>query len=174
MRKLEVENSDVMRLAIQDEIQRSEESRYDHRLHGVLLVCSGVSCREVAELFGESRRTVQYWVKRFNKDGFAGLWEGERSGRPASLDEATLEAVGRDLRVQPRSLGYAQNLWDGKLLSHHLAQAYGIELGVRQCQRLFHQLGFRRRKPRPVIAQADPEAQQAYKKTPAPGQTQGY
>ena len=38
-------------------------------------------------------------------------------------------------------------------------------MGVRQCQRIFHQLGFRRRKPRPLIAQADPEAKAAYKKT---------
>ncbi|MBN2288052.1 MAG: winged helix-turn-helix domain-containing protein, partial [Candidatus Glassbacteria bacterium] len=56
---------------------------------------------------------------------------------------------------------------DGKLLSYHLKQQFGISLGVRQCQRLFHQLGFRRRKPRPIIANSDPEAQQRYKKTPA-------
>jgi transposase len=46
-------------------------------------------------------------------------------------------------------------------------------MGVRQCQRLFHQLGFRRRKPRSLIAQADPEAQAAYKKTPKTGPKRG-
>jgi transposase len=46
-------------------------------------------------------------------------------------------------------------------------------MGVRQCQRLFHQLGFRRRKPRSVIAQADPEAKAAYKKTPKTGPKRG-
>jgi transposase len=45
-----------------------------------------------------------------------------------------------------------------------------VNLGVRQCQRLFHQLGFRLRKPRPVIARANPEEQQAFKKTPPAGQ----
>jgi transposase len=39
---------------------------------------------------------------------------------------------------------------------------------VRQCQRLFRQMGFRLRKPRPLIAHADPAAQAAYKKTPSP------
>ena len=34
MRKLEITDADVMRLAIQQEIARSDESRYDHRLHG--------------------------------------------------------------------------------------------------------------------------------------------
>jgi transposase len=57
------------------------------------------------------------------------------------------------------------------LLSHHLFRQYGVRLGVRQCQRLFRQLGFRRRKPRSVIANADPEAQAAYKKTPPMGKT---
>ena len=38
-----------------------------------------------------------------------------------------------------------------------------IELKVRQCQYLFHQLGFRRRKPRSIIDKADREVQEAYK-----------
>lgn len=171
MRRLEISDADIMQVAIQQEIMRSEESRYDHRLHGVLLVCSGMSPYEVAELFGQSPRTIQYWVKRFEQSGFAGLQEGERPGRPATMDPLTLEKVGKDLRRDPLELGYPQSLWDGKLLSHHLAAAYSVHLGERQCQRLFRQLGFRRCKPRPVIAQADPEAQRAYKKTP-PDRTQ--
>ena len=35
---------------------------------------------------------------------------------------------------------------------------------ARQCQRLFRQLDFRLRKPRPVLARADPK--KAFKKTP--------
>ena len=169
MRRLQIQDSEIMKMALQQEIVRSEESRYDHRLHGVLLVCAGKTCYEVAELFGHSPRTVEYWVKRFERSGFAGLEEVERPGRPALLDERTREGIGRDLRRPPRKLGYEQNLWDGKLLSHHLAARYGVQLGVRQCQRLFRQLGFRRRKPRAVIAQADPLAQRAYKKTAPPG-----
>ena len=169
MRKLEINHAEVMRLAIQDEIQRSDESRYDHRLHGILLVAQGFSAYRVAELLEQSPRTVQNWVRRFNEIGFAGLRDVERSGRPARLDEAALEALNQDLRKPPEDFGYSQNLWDGKLLHHHLAQHYDVDLGVRQCQRLFRELGFRLRKPRPLIAQSDPEAQRAYKKTPPPG-----
>ena len=165
MRRLEIADADIMRIAVQQEILRSEESRYDHRLHGVLLCCSGFSCCEVAEVLGQSARTVQYWLRRFAKSGFAGLQEGLRPGRPCALDAAERERIGRDLRASPRSLGYLQTLWDGKLLSHHIQKAFGLHLGVRQCQRLFRQMGFRRRKPRPVIAKANPEAQRAYKKT---------
>jgi transposase len=169
MRRLEISDVEVMRLALQQEIARSDDSRYDHRLHGVLLVSRGLSCYHVAEWLGENPRTIQRWVHNFESHGFAGLQEGERSGRPRRLGEKQLTAVGRDLRRHPRQFGYGQNLWDGKLLAHHLAEVYEVKLGARQCQRIFHQLRFRLRKPRPVIAQADPAAQAEYKKTPSPG-----
>ena len=51
--KLVIADADVMRLAIQQEIARSDESRYDHRLHGLLLVTGGHSCQQVADLFGD-------------------------------------------------------------------------------------------------------------------------
>ena len=34
-------------MSLQQEIQRSAEARYDHRLHGVLLVARGMTCPEV-------------------------------------------------------------------------------------------------------------------------------
>jgi len=164
MRKLTIHNADTIRLSILEEIQRNEDSRYDHRLHGILLVTSGMSCPQAADILGQAPRTIEYWVRRFNAHGFDGLKTKSKPGRPPTLDETTLTKVGNDLRQPPRSLGYSQNLWDGKLLSHHLATAYGVQLGVRQCQRLFKRLGFRLRKPRPVISRADPEAQKAFKK----------
>ena len=169
MKRLGIKDSDIMRIAIQQEIERSEEARYDHRLHGVLMVSSGYSCTDVASLFGHSRRTVQYWVHRFEKKGFAGLEETPRPGRPTSLEASVREKLAKELRQSPRDLEYTQNLWDGKLLSHHLSERYGIDLGVRQCQRLFKKMGFRRRKPRPLIAHGDAELQRAYKKTPSDG-----
>jgi len=167
MLPLQVEDAELMSIAIQQEIRRSEEARYDHRLHGVLLVSQGLNCYEVAQLLGQDSVTVQRWVNRFNQRGFAGLHEGERLGRPSNLSEAQWEALAQDLRRSPRKLGHTQNLWDGKLLAHHLARRYGVHLGVRQCQRIFVQMGFRLRKPRPEIAKGDPQAQARYKKTPS-------
>jgi hypothetical protein len=38
---LTVSDAENVILALQDEIRRSDESRYDHRLHGLLLVAQG-------------------------------------------------------------------------------------------------------------------------------------
>jgi transposase len=172
MRKLQIADAQVMKIALQQEIARSDESRYDHRLHGLLLITSGQSCQQVADLFGEDRRTVQRWVKRLEHSGFAGLHDGARTGRPTSLTDKQWAALERDLRKSPDAFGHAGHLWDGKLLCAHLAQRYKVKLGVRQCQRIFGQMGFRLRKPRPQVAQSDPALVQAFKKTAPFGKTQ--
>ncbi len=174
MRKLEIADPEIMRIAIQQEIVRSDESRYDHRLHGLLLVAGGQSCQQVAETFGENPRTVQRWVKRFEEYGLDGLREGERPGRPATLDAKQWATLGRDMRRTPAEFGYATHLWDGKLLSEHLRRRYGVKLGVRQCQRIFGEMEFRLRKPRPQVAQSDPERVAAFKKTAPAGKARGH
>lgn len=103
MRKLKVQDAEIMKMALQQEIVRTEEARYDHRLHGVLLVCAGKSCYEVADL-GHSPRTIQYWVERFEQSGFAGLEDQERKGRPATIDERIQRKIQEDLRQLPRDL----------------------------------------------------------------------
>jgi hypothetical protein len=91
MRKLEIQDAVVMQLAIREEINRSEEARYDHRLHGLLLVSSGRSCNEVGTLFGEAATTVQRWVAASKSPGLLGC---VRASARAGLDRLTSEAGG--------------------------------------------------------------------------------
>jgi transposase len=177
MQALTITDSETMILALQDEIRRSEESRYDHRLHGVLLVAEGFTCGDVAKMLGDAPRTVEYWVHRFADRGFGGLLEGERSGRPTQLTGPQLEQVSLLLRGSPRAAGVQANLWDGPTLRQWLKSELNVKLSVRSCQRLFRRLEFRLRKPRPEIGPSDPEqreeleqARTTHKKTPAPGQ----
>jgi transposase len=165
MKKLEISNAKEVSIAIRNEITRSEESRYDHRLHGLLLVSEGMSCYDAGNILGEDPRTVERWVKRFNGKGFNALKEGKRSGRPSKLTLQQMSEINSDLRKNPVEFGYDQNLWDGKLLMHHISEKFHVKVGVRSSQMIFHRLEFRRRKPRPVISKGDPEKQEAFKKT---------
>ncbi len=169
MKALTISDTENMIMGIQDEIRRNDASRYDHRLHGVLLVAQGMTCPQVADLLGDSPRTVVNWVQRFETRGLAGLSEGERPGRPSRLDEHQLSRVEAALRDSPSKYGLATEMWDGPTLSEFLRCELDVNLKVRQCQRLFRQLGFRLRKPRPQVAQADPLLQAAHKKTPRTG-----
>src|SRR2546425_12021106 len=114
MRALTIADSANIILGLQDEIRRSEESRYDHRLHGVLLVAQGLTCPDVAKLLGAAPRSVEYWIGSFEKSGLAGLREGESSGRSGRLGEKPQRGINTALRRTPRDMGLGGTLWDGK------------------------------------------------------------
>jgi len=149
---------------LQDEIRRSEEAKYDHRLHAMLLIANGMRCPQAATMLGDSERTVRYWVQQFNEEGLQGLIDSERLGRSSRLSDRHMDQIGQTLRQSPNEVGMTGGIWDGKTLSAYIKKKYKIDMGVRQSQRLLRVLGFRLRKPRPLIAHADPEEQRKFKK----------
>lgn len=164
MKQLTISEAKEVVMMLQDEIRRSRDARYDHRLHAILLVAQGMSCPEVAHLLGDGPRAVQMWVHQFEDKGLSGLIDKSRPGRPRKLAEVHLAEIADALRSTPEERGLSGHLWDGKTLSAFILKKYDVRLGVRQCQRLFRQLEFRYRKPRPLIAGTDPEVKEAYKK----------
>jgi transposase len=75
--------------------------------------------------------------------------------RPSFLGDKELAEINRVLRQTPKAAGLGENLWDGKSLSVFIKKQFRVELGVRQCQRVFRQLHFRLRKPRLLIADTE-------------------
>lgn len=151
-------------LILQDEIRRTEEARYDHRLHAVLLVAKGMNCPSAAKYLGDPERTVRHWVEKYNEEGLRGLVEIDKPGRTSRLTEQQLVKIDKILRRPPTEAGMKCGIWDGKTLSAYIENKFGISLGVRQCQRIFKHLGFRLRKPRSKIAHSNPELRKAFKK----------
>lgn len=130
---------------LQQEIEDTDDARYAHRVHCVVLVLQGMSAREVAFLFGDPPRSVQRWVERFNKFGLSGLVDTDRPGPARRLSDKQILELGVFLRMAPSDFGMPDNLWDGKNLSAFIEQRFQVKLSVRQCQNLFHEFGFRLR-----------------------------
>lgn len=164
MRKLVIQDEEVIQEMINFQIQETSESRYLHRLHGILLILNGLSCYEVGRLFNHSPRTIQYWINKANKEGVSGLLDRGRSGRPSRLSVDQIQKIKGDINKSPRKLGYDISLWDGKLLSHHIYKRFKIKLGVRMCQNLFHKLGFTLQRPRYRPARQDEKEREEFKK----------
>ena len=148
-----IPNSNEAISAIQNEIHKSKESRFCHRLHCVLLVAKGMSCHQVSRLLGDAPGTVAYWVRRFKDHDFATLTERERSGRPASLTEHQFKIVEQTLRRSPALVGMDGH-WNGKALSRFVHERFGVDLRERQCQRLFRKAEIRVPNPQPKVKKA--------------------
>ena len=142
MRSLKIPNAETILELLQDEIRRSEESRYDHRLHAVLLVSQGLSPPEAADWLGDSVRAVELWVHRFQEKSLAGLRESQRTGRPSRMNKDQLAQALLAVRSSPSKAGLSADRWDANTLSVYL-HSLGVKLKPRQCRNLLRQWGLR-------------------------------
>jgi len=150
MKALRLSDQEELSLVLQDEIRRSSDARYDHRLHAVLLVAQGISCRQVGALLGESHGTVCNWIHRFEESGLAGLNDQQGRGRPRRQTER--KQVEAALQRSPAGDGPPAQLWDGPLRPRFVENQTGMTLRMRQ--RLYRSRSLRLCQLRPQIAPA--------------------
>lgn len=121
----------------------SAGARKQHRLHAVMLVAGGLSCRRVARLLGASPRSIEYWVTRYKLYKNKGLMEKKKPGRPSRLSAITRDRVATALASPPPGALAPGARWSGAALREYLRREFGVLLGLRQAQRLCLRLGGR-------------------------------
>jgi transposase len=168
MQKLRINNPKQIESQIYEYLHRSDEAKYIHRLHGILLLLNNEenNCSNVASLFRNSPRSLSNWVHQINKSGsIFVLKDKPRTGRKPKLNDEQLHLLKAVIQKHPSDLDLTANIWDGKTLSFFVEREFGIKLQVRQCQRLFRKLGFSLKRARPIVAKGDPQKKEQAKKT---------
>ena len=142
----------------------SEESRFLFRVFAVNMVLSGCTASQIGELAGLSKATVTGWVKTADEQGFDALRSQQRSGRPSKLPKEKIQQIDALLQTDPKEHGY--KVWDGPTLAAYIKNTFGVELSVRQCQRMFHNLGYSLIRPQPYPSKGyeDSEERENFKK----------
>ena len=142
----------------------SDEARYLFRVFAVNMVLAGTPASQVGASAGFTKAAVTGWVKTVDEHGFEALRPQKRAGRPAKLTADQLKHIDTALQDDPKEYGF--KVWDGPSLSAYIKEKFKIEIGVRQCQRLFHSLGYSRIRPQPLPSKGyeDTEEREAFKK----------
>lgn len=168
MQKLKINNAKSIEGQIHQYLKNSDEARFIHRLHGILLLLNSEenNCVTIAGLFKNSPRSLSNWVHSINRTGnIEILRDKTRKGRTSRLDNNQRQHLKRVLQEHPSKVGISTNIWDGKTLSYYIEKKFSLTLQVRQCQRLFRKLGFSLKRARPVVAKGDSEKKEQAKKT---------
>jgi len=121
---------------IRKEFRRSQEARYFHRLHGVLLVLKGLSTVKAGALLGDPQRSVAHWLIQYKEHGLNGLKDAPKSGRPAALNPRQMKTLLAALKRTPASLGMDGNKWTGSLVAEFLSERCNVKLTMRHSRRL--------------------------------------
>jgi transposase len=125
----------------------SDGSRFYFRVFAVNMVLSGSLASHVAQMANVSRATVTAWVRAVDQYGFDALKPKPLPGRPRKLSEEQRASIDAALQSDPKDYGF--KVWDGPSLSAYIKAQFGVTVSVRQCQRLFHELGYSHIRPQP-------------------------
>ncbi|MBN2020117.1 MAG: winged helix-turn-helix domain-containing protein [Sedimentisphaerales bacterium] len=140
------------------------DPRLARRLHGIYLAAKGLTCIQVTEITGAKRRTVQQWVRRYNKDGIAGLPDKPRSGQPTKLPRHREQAFCMRIEAGP-TIADGISVLNGAAIQRLLEREFGVIYSFRGVYDLLYRLGYSCLCPRPQHEKADPKAQEEFKKT---------
>ena len=122
-------------------IHTTSDAKYRHKVEMVNLVLSGLTPSYLSAYCGDSKRTITLWVKIADEQGFAALKPKKPTGKPPKLTKEQMAEIRTVIEEDdPKKNGH--NVWDGPSLSAYIGDTYAVKLSVRQCQRLFHSLGF--------------------------------
>ena len=143
-------------------VKQSDDEKYTRKVMLVnMMLERKMKAKEISELSGVPRRTLSKWVKVVDEEGFDALRGKSGTGRSSKLSKEQKEEVKEALINPPKECGYFK--WDGISLSDYIKSQYNIDLSVRQCQRLFHELGFSRIRPQtyPSLGELNEEEREA-------------
>ncbi|WP_404361027.1 helix-turn-helix domain-containing protein [Methylotuvimicrobium sp. KM1] len=117
-------------------LNKSRSARFYYRLQILILAAAGLSYERIAQCFEISIRSIQRWVRFYRIFGLEGLKDDKKMGRLAVLRQDEKLKVRIDISHSPKELGYPDQKWSGGLLKSHLQENYGVNLSLRQCQRI--------------------------------------
>ena len=150
------------RMELQNCAKRETDARRRIRLQVIILAQQGYTVPQIIEALGGSRRPIQEYVRRYNRDGLAGLVDRRQGGNHRHLSDAEEQQIMEHLdrtAADPRD-----GVRRGEDLRRWIEQQFGVLYSLNGIYVLLDRLGYSCLMPRPRHANADPEAQAAFKK----------
>ena len=119
--------------------------------------------RNVAKTFGYTHGKVDYWKKRYEKQGVRGLYTKPKSGRPPKINPEQGAEIKRIVRKHNIKHG-----WRTQQVRQLIVEKTGVKYSFRHSIRIVQSWGLSKIKPRPRYAFSNQEERDEFlKKTRA-------
>lgn len=160
---IEITRNDITLEELENEYNKESDGRRKQRLLMLIHVKEGKSANETSKMVKTSKNTVSKWVKRFNEEGFDGLDDRQRSGRPAVVDYDDLSDVLDNHK--PTDFGYPYQSWFPRLLYQYLIDYQNLEnMTFEYIYEVIRRAGYTLKVPRSKHYRQDEEEVRIFKK----------
>jgi transposase len=134
------------------------------RMLAIANALEGMSRAEAARLAGMERQALRDAVVRYNAEGLVGLHDRPKPGRPPRLSEAEQAALATRVFTEPDPERDGTSAWTRAALAAWLEGRFGKTLHPSSLSRVLKRLDLSWQKTRPVHPEADPAAQERFRK----------
>ena len=136
---------------------RHAVGRVSQRAQLVLLSAQRRTVPELAAIFDLHPASVRFWLRRFDRDGPAGLYDAPRSGRPRTVDETQDQRLVQLVTQDPQAAHAVEvaTTWTVAMLTLALILRCGHYLSTSTVRAALHRLGLRWGRPRLAMPRKD-------------------
>ncbi|AGA90273.1 transposase [Thioflavicoccus mobilis 8321] len=134
--------------------RQTRDKREADRIKAVVLLGTGWSAEQVAEVLQVDPNTVRNHFKRYQQGGVKALGDVAFRGSACALDEGQLAELDAHLQTHLYQTAKAIAAW--------VKTTFGVSYTGSGMTALLHRLGYVYKKPRLVPGKADPKAQRAF------------
>ena len=144
--------------------RREKDRAAAARMQAIAGALEGMTRAEAARLAGMERQALRDAVVRYNEEGIAGLHDRPKPGRPQRLSEAEQAALAARVFAEPDPERDGTAAWTRADLGAWLEGRFGKAFHPSSLSRVLRRLDLSRQKVRPVHPEADPKAQERFRK----------
>jgi transposase len=132
----------------------TRDKREADRIKAVVLLGTGWSAEQVAEVLQVDANTVRNHFRRYQQGGLKALGQVAYRGSACELDETQLALLDAHLETHLYQTAKAIARW--------VKDTFGVDYTESGMTALLHRLGYVYKKPKLVPGKADPDAQRAF------------
>jgi transposase len=167
----------MLALAIRDDISPEElrrqaphvpDGRVSARMIAIANALEGMDRDTAARLAGMDRQILRDWVRRYNAEGIAGLFNRKAPGRQPKLSEGQMAALKARVFAGPDPAVDGVVRWRVVDLCRWVAERWDVHYSETGMLRLLWSLDLSHRKTRPQHPKSDEKAQEAFKRGTLP------
>ena len=133
--------------------------RVAKRIHAVLLNNNRRTSGEIANILGAPLSRVSEWLRNYDEQGYEGILEGYRSGRPRKLTKKQTITLCDIIDSGPVAYGFLSGVWTSPMIARVIEEEFRISYHPGHVRKLLHELGFSVQRPKRLLAKADRQKQ---------------
>lgn len=153
---------------LRQDADRDGAYRVATRLRAVILNADGHTSGQIADLLQSPRSKVSEWLLNYEAHGVEGLLEGYRTGRTPRLGEDALVSLGDIIDSGPVAYGYDSGVWTSPMIARVIVEEFGVSYHPGHLRKLLVRLGFSVQRPKRVLARANPDDQDRWRRRTYP------